>query len=423
MKRKSPAFSWPPRPWWESPSGPAPTSSRRAAGWPWRRTASWNLCPRPRPRRPSSTSIPPSGSTGTSSPETAGAPDQGADFRAARPGLRPDLDGPGRRRLPEGHDHHEPGTGPPRHREGKGPVRDPERYFLTIFGTPSDRGKWGWRVEGHHLSLNFMLEDGKVVAATPSFFGANPGRGPTRPARRACATLADREDTAPAAGPGARRQPEEVAVVSAEAPKEIRAAGTPQPPTDAAPGIAYADLNGDQRALLRALIESYCSDMPDEVSKAWLDEIRRAGPEGIKFSWTGPRRPHHRATPIASRAHLPDRVQQHPERRQPHSLGLAEHAGRLRYPAGVEVNSKQWAVSSRQWASGGAYLRSVICHPSSWNSCSMSSSTEPPPQVAELPGRSLQQRLAAGESLTLLDVREPNETAYCKIDVPRPPGC
>ncbi len=66
--------------------------------------------------------------------------------------------------------------------QGKGPVRDPERYFLTIFGTPSDQGKWGWRVEGHHLSLNFMLEDGKIVAATPSFFGSNPGRGSAGPA-------------------------------------------------------------------------------------------------------------------------------------------------------------------------------------------------------------------------------------------------
>lgn len=35
-------------------------------------------------------------------------------------------------------------------------------------------------------------------------------------------------------------------------------------------------------------MESYAGDMPGEVSKAWLDEIRRAGPEGIKFSWTGP---------------------------------------------------------------------------------------------------------------------------------------
>src|SRR5262249_44434271 len=32
-------------------------------------------------------------------------------------------------------------------------VRNPEWYFFTIFGMPSKTGKWGWRVEGHHLSL------------------------------------------------------------------------------------------------------------------------------------------------------------------------------------------------------------------------------------------------------------------------------
>jgi len=79
--------------------------------------------------------------------------------------------------------------------QGKGPVRDPERYFVTIFGTPSDRGKWGWRVEGHHLSLNFVLEDGKIIAATPSFFGSNPAEVRQGP-RQGLRTLADREDTA-----------------------------------------------------------------------------------------------------------------------------------------------------------------------------------------------------------------------------------
>src|SRR4051794_6458211 len=58
--------------------------------------------------------------------------------------------------------------------KGSGPVRDPELYFFSVFGKPSDRGKWGWRVEGHHLSLNFTLEDGKIVSATPAFFGSNP---------------------------------------------------------------------------------------------------------------------------------------------------------------------------------------------------------------------------------------------------------
>jgi len=171
--------------------------------------------------------------------------------------------------------------------QGKGPVRDPERYFLTIFGTPSDRGKWGWRVEGHHLSLNFLLEDGKVIAATPTFFGANPGEVRQGP-RQGLRTLADREDTALRLVQALDGNQKKTAVVSPEAPKEIRAAGTPQPPTDSAPGIAYIDLTGNQRELLRALVESYSSDMLDEVAKAWLDEIRRAGPEGIKFSWSDP---------------------------------------------------------------------------------------------------------------------------------------
>src|SRR5205823_1982531 len=53
-------------------------------------------------------------------------------------------------------------------------VRNPEWYFFTVFGTPSKTGSWGFRIEGHHLSLNFTLDGGSVVSATPTFFGANP---------------------------------------------------------------------------------------------------------------------------------------------------------------------------------------------------------------------------------------------------------
>jgi hypothetical protein len=171
--------------------------------------------------------------------------------------------------------------------QGKGPARDPERYYLTIFGTPSDRGKWGWRVEGHHLSLNFVIDGGKIVAATPSFFGSNPAEVRQGP-RQGLRTLSDREDTALRLVQALDGNQKKVAIVSPEAPREIRAAGTPQPPTDAAPGISYGELNADQKALLRALVDAYSSDMPDEVARVWLDEIRQANPEGMKFSWSGP---------------------------------------------------------------------------------------------------------------------------------------
>src|SRR5437762_6083562 len=79
--------------------------------------------------------------------------------------------------------------------KGGAMVRNPEWYFFTVFGTPSKAGKWRWRVEGHHLSLNFVVERGKIVSATPAFFGANPATV-LAGARRGLRTLPEAEDLA-----------------------------------------------------------------------------------------------------------------------------------------------------------------------------------------------------------------------------------
>jgi hypothetical protein len=171
--------------------------------------------------------------------------------------------------------------------KGTGPVRDPELYYVSIFGEPSDRGKWAWRVEGHHLSLNFALEDGKIIAATPVFFGSNPAEVRTGP-RQGLRTLADREDRALRLLQALNESQRKAAIFAEKAPSEIRAANTPQPPTDESVGIAYADLNEDQKAMLRSLVETYGEDMPAEVAKAWFDEIGRAGNEFVRFAWAGP---------------------------------------------------------------------------------------------------------------------------------------
>jgi hypothetical protein len=171
--------------------------------------------------------------------------------------------------------------------KGSGPVRDPELYFLTVFGKPTDRGKWGWRVEGHHLSLNFTIEDGKVTAATPAFFGANPAEVRQGP-REGLRTLADVEDRALRLVQALDSDQKKLAVVEEAAPKDIRAANTPQPPTDEAVGIPFAKLTEDQKAMLKALVESYAADMPAEVAQAWIGEIRQAGPDPVRFAWFGP---------------------------------------------------------------------------------------------------------------------------------------
>jgi hypothetical protein len=170
--------------------------------------------------------------------------------------------------------------------KGSGPVRDPELYFVTVFGEPSDRGKWGWRVEGHHLSLNFVVSDGKIISATPTFFGANPAEVRSGP-RKGLRTLADIEDRALRLLQALDDGQKKLAVIAEKAPGDIRAANTPQPPTDPAEGIAFAQLSDAQKPMLRALIESYAADMPLEVAQAWLDEIEKAGIDSVKFAWAG----------------------------------------------------------------------------------------------------------------------------------------
>ena len=78
--------------------------------------------------------------------------------------------------------------------KGSGPTRDPEGYRFSVFGTPSAKGTWGWRVEFHHVSLHFDVVNGTAISSTPSFAGANPAEvkdGPQKGQR----TLGTLEDT------------------------------------------------------------------------------------------------------------------------------------------------------------------------------------------------------------------------------------
>ncbi|HMQ63798.1 MAG TPA: DUF3500 domain-containing protein, partial [Flavilitoribacter sp.] len=64
--------------------------------------------------------------------------------------------------------------------EGRGSddrYRHPERYYLSLFGDPAGGEPWGWRLEGHHLSLNFSSVTGEITS-TPAFFGSNPATLP-----------------------------------------------------------------------------------------------------------------------------------------------------------------------------------------------------------------------------------------------------
>lgn len=175
-----------------------------------------------------------------------------------------------------------------------GPIRDPERYYFTIFGEPQPEGRWGWSVEGHHLSLNFVVDGGKTASVTPAFFGANPaevktdiGVGPKKGTR----VLRDEEELAFKLLHMLDQEQRAKALIADKAPAEIRAAGEPNPPNSPPEGLRAKEMNAEQVELLWSLLSAYADKMPKDVGQARIAEVRDAGIENAYFAWAGADKP------------------------------------------------------------------------------------------------------------------------------------
>lgn len=178
---------------------------------------------------------------------------------------------------------------------GKGAnIRDPERYFFTVFGDPTGTERWGLSIEGHHMSLNFVLQGDQVISSTPQVFAANPA---TIKAKNASGfevgarILGREEQLAFDLVNSLNAEQKAIAIFDKTALKEVRNAGVAQPPTDAAIGIPVEKLSDVQKKVLRNLIEEYCVAMPEDVAVARLKELDAAGYEKVTFAWAGATEP------------------------------------------------------------------------------------------------------------------------------------
>ena len=166
-----------------------------------------------------------------------------------------------------------------------GATRDPERYYLTIFGQPGAKSVWGWRVEGHHLSVNFTLANG-AAAATPSFMGTNPADVKDGP-RKGLRVLALEEDLGRQLVKSLNADQRQAAIIADKAPKDIiTAAERKVTPLEAA-GLSAARMTKDQAAVLRRLIEQYVRRDRAEIADQDLARIQQAGFDKILFAWAG----------------------------------------------------------------------------------------------------------------------------------------
>ena len=170
--------------------------------------------------------------------------------------------------------------------EAFGLMRDPERYHLTIYGTPSRTDAWGWRFEGHHVSLNLTLAGERMVVDTPSFLGANPAtvaKGP-RAGYRALAAEEDEARTLLGMLSDAQRR---IAVFDTRTYGDIVTSNAASVSALHPVGIAASELNDAQRAQLVKLIDVYAATFEVGLAEARMRRVREGGLHDVRFGWAG----------------------------------------------------------------------------------------------------------------------------------------
>jgi hypothetical protein len=170
---------------------------------------------------------------------------------------------------------------------GKGPTRDPELYYFSVFGKPGGSETWGWRVEGHHVSLNFTIVNGKGVAAGPIFFGANPAEVRDGP-RKGLRVLGEEEDLGRALVKSLSDDQRKAAIIDAKAaPKDIISFNKRHAMLLDPPGISYGQLNDEQKKQLVALVSDYADRLRSDLAADDVARIAEAGWDNVKFAWAG----------------------------------------------------------------------------------------------------------------------------------------
>jgi hypothetical protein len=163
--------------------------------------------------------------------------------------------------------------------------RDPDLYYFTVFGEPSEKGTWGWRYEGHHVSLNWTVVNGKLLASTPQFLGANPADVLDGP-RKGTRALAGEEDLGREIVKSLSAAQRAEALLSASAPSDILSGSSREATLLEDKGIPYPRLTQAQQGLLLSLVQEHASAQPLAVAAARLALVK-AALGSVRFAWMG----------------------------------------------------------------------------------------------------------------------------------------
>ena len=177
--------------------------------------------------------------------------------------------------------------------ENRGPAdhyRDPLNYHISIFGEPSSIKEWGWRFEGHHISLNFSSTKGAVVSATPSFFGSNPGTVASGEKKGRQILKKEMELGFLLVNSLDEKQLKK-ALIADKAPPEIITGKSRKVSLLNPHGIDFSELKEDQKKIFLQLLDVYIKNYSSKFSEKFLGKIKKSGIDNLHFAWAGSLQP------------------------------------------------------------------------------------------------------------------------------------
>ena len=165
--------------------------------------------------------------------------------------------------------------------------RDKGLYTFTFFGEPSFDKLWGWRYEGHHVSLNFSFKGGDLISSTPQFFGSNPAEVRSGP-QKGLRALPQEEDLGFAMLNSLSTAQQSEAVLPVKAPGDIVTSSTRKASIQDDLGISFKKLDSKQQALLLNLVHVYADNQPSKESKRRMGRVDQ---NSLVFAWMGDTKP------------------------------------------------------------------------------------------------------------------------------------
>lgn len=164
--------------------------------------------------------------------------------------------------------------------------RDPEKYHFSIFGQPSATGTWGWKAEGHHVSLNFTIVQGTLLASTPLFLGANPGEV-RQGTQKGLRVLAKEEDDGRKFLMSLNAAQRSRAIFDSTAFPEIVTGPASKVDPLAPVGLPASEMDPRQTKALVALVKFYATTVAPHLAAARLARVEASGWQNLAFGWAG----------------------------------------------------------------------------------------------------------------------------------------